>query len=75
MVRFLGFACLLLLSGCALPSRSVLVVTADTVVCLPPTITVVHTEYRMCGTDVPVEQLQNLKPGNHPVMQLLTFRP
>ncbi len=63
-----------LLTGCALPNRSVVIVSSDTLVCVPPTVTVIHTEYRVCGADVPVELLKDIKPSN-PVASLLTLRP
>lgn len=56
-------ACALFLSGCALPGRSVVFVSTDTLVCVPPTVTVVHTEYRTCGNEVPVEVLAQAKPA------------
>ncbi len=64
-----------LLAGCALPGRSVVVITTDTFVCLPPTVTVVRTEYRTCGHEVPIELLTQVKAGTNPISQLMSLHP
>ncbi len=75
MVRLsLVLALCAMATGCALPGRSVVVITTDTLVCLPPTVTVVRTEFRTCGEEVPVELLTQVKAGN-PIAQLLSLHP
>lgn len=66
--------CSVLMTGCALPKRSILIVRADAVVLLPAAPTMVNAEYRCCGDDVPPEALTQVEPEGKALISVLKVR-
>ena len=67
--------CSLAFTGCAMPARSIVIVSSDTLVFVPPAPTVIHAEYRCCGKDVPTEVLAQAQPSGNALVSVLKMRP